>query len=609
MKKRGLYIILILLNILVIVFFLIQYANASYPLVGHDYRLFITRLLDSHLYYKANGLSIEWYTPNFGGGLPAYPNPLQMQFSLPQLITWFFNPYSAVFISTAIYITIGFLITYLFLNKIIELSPFSAILGADFFLINGFLIERVVVGHVNFLTFPLIIIPVYAILNTKLPAWLSGALISLTGAALVYSGGVYIAVIGLFSALMIIPITYFLKPGLFSWRRMLPVMVWGGLLTVLLCGSKLYATAEYMRFFPRTAHDHFGVNWTTGLLGMLFQLVGTMNWYPILGLIHKTSASYVLRLITWTKTPYGFWELDSSMAPGLLFLLVYGGFLLLFRKPHHEKRNNLVKTVIAGVCLLFTVLLAAEFSIAKGILYEQFSQLPVLQSLHAVTRFTSSFILPLAIVAAKVFDIWTGKWESAIKTFIAFSLLSGISLASMWSYYLMPMDIQQRFFDIKSINKTYQRSSIGESFPVRQIVPDMNDYEVFLFGASNISHHYDPLFRDDNSLLKPLVHEGSVFDIQDGFFNMTDPSGLVYPEVNGSKLFERIPVSDYQKLLDFINRRSSDWKLPLIQIILDWVAGITIILETCVILIYLVGRRIPFFKSLRFPPAFQRSRL
>ena len=200
-----------------------------------------------------------------------------------------------------------------------------------------------------------------------------------------------------------------------------------------------------------------------------------------------------------------------------------------------------------------------------------------MQSLHADTRFTSSFILPLAIIAARIFDYWTGKWDSAVKTFIAFSLLSGISLASMWSYYLMPLDIQMRFFDIKSLNKTYRLGSAGETFPVRKIVSEMNDYEVFLFGSSNISHHYDPLFRDDNSLLKPLVHDGSVFDIQDGYYNMTNPSSLVYPEVNGSTLFERIPVSENQKLLDFINRRPSDWKLPLTQILLDWVAGLTVL--------------------------------
>src|SRR5512135_1625522 len=109
MKKQVSYALLIIVHIFIIIFFLIQYSNATFPMIGHDYRLFLTRLIDSHLFYKANGFGIEWYTPNFGAGLPAYPNPLQLQFSLPQLVTLFFNTYTAVLISTAIYIAIGFL--------------------------------------------------------------------------------------------------------------------------------------------------------------------------------------------------------------------------------------------------------------------------------------------------------------------------------------------------------------------------------------------------------------------------------------------------------------------------------------------------------------------
>ena len=607
MKNRILNVFLIIVNIVVINVFLVQYTNASYPMVGLDYWGWTTQLLDSHLYYKANGLSIEWYSPNFGGGLPAYPDPAQMQFSLPQLVTWFINPYPAALVSMAIYIAIGFIVTYLFLHKILEFKPLSAILGADFFLINGFLIERVVIGHINFLTFPLIIIPIYALLNPKLPAWVAGALISITGAALVYSSGVYIAVIGLFSALMIFPLVYFLKPGLFLWCKILPALIWGGILTALLCGSKLYATAEYMRFFPRTEHEHFPVNWITGLKGMIFQLVGTLNFLPILAFIHKTSASFTVRLIEWTKTPYGFWELDSSIAPGLMILLVVGVLMALFRKPHIKTIRVPIWKIIAGICLILAISLATEFSIAKGILYDQLGTLPVLQSLHAETRFTASFILPLAIVGAFIFDVFTSKWKFAIRIFLAFALLSGISLASMWSYFSMPLNTQVRYFDITSIYKTYQLSSAGKSFPVHQIVPDMNDYEVFLAGASNVSHHHNALFGDTDALLTPLVHAGSVFDEQDGYFNMTDPSGLVFPEVNGSKFFERIPVSDYKKLVDFVNRRPSDWKLPIIQIILDWAAGITLLLETCAFLVYLGVKRIPFLNSLHFPQLRQRN--
>ncbi len=529
MKKNLFFALLILINILLINLFLIQYTNASYPMVGNDFAGFTSRLLDSHLYYKANGFGIEWYTPNFGGGLPAYPNPVQTQFSLPQLATWFINPYAAILVSTAIYIAIGFLVTYLFLKNVVELRPLSAILGADFFLINGFLIERVVVGHVNLLTFPLIIIPVYAMLHPKLPSWIGGVLISITGAALVYSGGVYIAIIGLFSTLIIFPLIYFLKPQLISWRKTLPVLSWGGLLTALLCGSKLYATMQYMRFFSREVSDHYPTNWLTGLGGMILQLFGTMNFLPILSVIQKTSASFTVRLLNWTKTPYGFWELDSSITPGLLIILVTGVLMVVFRKPGIETRNVTIKKIIAGLCIIFITSLVTEFSMAKGILYEFFRQLPILKSLHADIRFTSSFILPLAIIGAKVFDTWVGKWKSTVKEFLAYCIIAGISIASMWSYFFMPLNIQPRDFDVTSIYKTYQLSSEGNIFPVTQIVPDMNDYEVFILGSSNTRHHSDALFRDDNVLLTPLVHEGSVYDVQDGYYNMTNPASSCLP--------------------------------------------------------------------------------
>jgi hypothetical protein len=128
----------------------------------------------------------------------------------------------------------------------------------------------------------------------------------------------------------------------------------------------------------------------------------------------------------------------------------------------------------------------------------------------------------------------------------------------------------------------------------------MNDYEVFQAQASNVAHHYDPLLGENS--FHPLVHEGSVFDIQNGFYNMTDPTGYVFPTENNSRLFSRIPVSDKSKLVDFINRRQPDWKLPLIQIALDWVAGLAFILIVLAVIFYLVREQVPGFKSFHFPP-------
>jgi hypothetical protein len=135
----------------------------------------------------------------------------------------------------------------------------------------------------------------------------------------------------------------------------------------------------------------------------------------------------------------------------------------------------------------------------------------------------------------------------------------------------------------------------------------MNDDAVFTAQASNVTHHYDPLLGENSFL--PHVHEGSVFDIQNGFYNMTDPTGYVFPKENNSKLFSLIPVSDYIKLVDFLNRRQPDWKLPLIQIILDWTAGLTFILIVVGVIFYafrkqfsgLIPFRLPHLHELKNP--------
>ena len=58
------------------------------------------------------------------------------------------------------------------------------------------------------------------------------------------------------------------------------------------------------------------------------------------------------------------------------------------------------------------------------------------------------------------------------------------------------------------------------------------------------------------------LHAGSVYDINNGYYNLIDPTGYLFPESNGSSRFERIPVSEKAQFLDFINRRQPNWKIP-----------------------------------------------
>ncbi len=583
MKNRYLITTLIMLNILTIGFFIVPYLNATYPAVGHDYAYFMPRLVDTHLHYKVNGLSIQWYTPSFGGGLPAYPNPQHMQFSLVQLLTWFVNPWWAILASIVIYSAIGFVAAYYFLKQLLGLQPLASILGAVFFSVNGFYFQQMAVGHLSFETFPLFAVIVAIIANPRLPGWLAGIFLSLICALLIYSGSFYVAFISLLGLLVVIPLIYLLKPSLLSGKRLLVVALWGGILTVLLSGSKVYAVSAFMQLFSRAVHDQYNTNWLTGVGGITFQLIGTMTIAPLLVLIGKSAVVFVVRLAEWTGSPYSFWELDAGLSPALVALLGGGALAFLFRKPNrvgaaHRKVSIPIKRLLALVCLVIAILLVIEFILAEGIVYPQIRDLPFLRSMRVNSRWTSAFIFPLAVVGAVIFDKWTQNWKSKRKTLVVFLLLNGIALAGMWAYYLIPMKYQVRNFGVGYPLTAYEKiQREGETFVMDRIIPDINDWEVFQASASGL-RPFETLFGDIETF-RTNLHEGSVYDIENGYFNMTDPTGFVFPQENQSIPFERIPVADRDKLTDFIHHRQPKWKLPIAQQLLNWAALITLVAE------------------------------
>ena len=100
--------IILVSNLIMISMVVLLFLNRSYPMVGHDYRYAFPQMLDSLLHFRINGLSIQWYTPTFGGGLPAFPNPNYYQFSLITFFALLVQPLQAVMITASIYIELGF---------------------------------------------------------------------------------------------------------------------------------------------------------------------------------------------------------------------------------------------------------------------------------------------------------------------------------------------------------------------------------------------------------------------------------------------------------------------------------------------------------------------
>jgi hypothetical protein len=242
--------------------------------------------------------------------------------------------------------------------------------------------------------------------------------------------------------------------------------------------------------------------------------------------------------------------------------------------------------------------LVIEFSLAKGILYPYFRNLPILESLRANVRYVCAFLFPLAVVGAVIYDNWTKNWKSKTRTLIVFILLDGIALGSLMAFRSVPTQNLQYVCDYRPILDTYDKIRYeGETFPIKYVIPNAQPWSVFEENATNL---IDPDNMEFNSLkggYAAALHAGSVYDINNGYYNLIDPTGYLFPESNDSSKFERIPVTEKAQFLDFINRRQPDWKMPRRQQVLNWTSLITLIAESGILLFFLVKKLAGFPKN------------
>ena len=574
MSEKKLAFLFIVLNIIIINGVALGVLNLRYPLVGHDYTLTLPSMLDTALHYRLNGLSIQWFTPTFGGGMPAFPNPNNGQFSLLCFLAVIFPPWQAVMLFVVILVSAGFLACYYFFNHTLKLNWTASILGAMFFSANGFVITRTAAGQLGYSPFALLAVLLIILFEENLPVKIAAALFGLLLAMYIHFAGYFIIIIFGLSLLMLLPLFFLYKPGLVQWKRLFSIIAVGGVLGVIISAAKLAATFSFMRYFPRLMADNYPSSFFVGLLGIILQLLGTPNLVPLFILGGLDPSNYPTFTRAATGTHYGMWELDISMTP-MVFIII---LVCMIKFVHNPRKyfsllnNNQEK--IALLLFFFFTWIAIEFTLAKGIIYPALRHLPILSSLRANVRFTGTFIFPLAFLSAAACNHWSKTWDrkKLLRTYLLVNLLTVIPLGS---YFLFDKDMFWMFYDIAAPQKVYEEMRAGKSFEIAEIgSPEGRNTGALLYRTSNLNL-YEPIFGFDLENFHPQVENGSIWKIKDGRYNMTDPTGYVYPELNNNKPFDRFRVEDKQALELFAKHLQPDWKIPVYQRILDWVSGLS----------------------------------
>jgi hypothetical protein len=587
MSDKKLAFLFVVLNLVIINGVMLAVMNLRYPLVGHDYTYAIPSFLDTALHYHLNGLSIQWFTPTFGGGLPAFPNPNDMQYSIPALLSIILPPWYAMMASAVFYVSTGFIACYYFFQRILKLNWTASILGAIFFSANGFVVTRIATGQLGYFSFTLLAFFLIILLDKSLSVNIAVALFGLLFATYIYSGGYFIIIIFGLSTLMLLPLFFLYKPDLFHWKRIFTTIGGGGVVGFVISASKLVATFSFMRYFPRLIADNYPVSFFVGLVGIALQLLGTPNLVPLFLLSGMDPSSYPNFTRAATGTHYGMWELDISMAP-IVFIILLVCIIKFLHNP--KKYINLITNNQEKIALLFFAFftyITIEFTLAKGFVYPVLRHLPILSSLRANVRFTSAFIFPLAFIAAAVYNRWSKTWDKTklLKTYLLVNLLAVIPLGA---YFLFKQDMFWMFYDIAAPQKIYEELRAGKSFEITAIGnPEGKNTGALLYRTSNLNV-YEPVFGFQLENFHPQVKIGSIWNISNNYYNMTDPTSYIYPDLNNNKPFDRFRVKDKNALELFAKHIQPDWKIPTYQRILDWLSGIAFMIALFYIFIQII---------------------
>ena len=157
------------------------------------------------------------------------------------------------------------------------------------------------------------------------------------------------------------------------------------------------------------------------------------------------------------------------------------------------------------------------------------------------------------------------------------------------AYFLIPAFSYLSDYDVTEMLITDRMIDSGAPFQIKRIEAVVNNSRAMKRGVSNLLP-YNALFGYDLRYFHSELKEGSVWDISDGYYNMTNPSGFVFPEVNGTRPFERIRVDDGDNLKLFTMHLQPNWKIPVYQQFFDWISGLSVICTVGVILVYFIKK-------------------
>ena len=561
----------------------------SGPTIADDYGLHFPNLLAGYFHFLANGpFSVPWFSPAECGGVPFLADLNVAYYSLPQVLTVFFDPAHAISTTFVVFAALGLVGFHTLLRSRFGASPWAAATGAVLFLFNGFFAVRMVVGHLTFHPFMLVPWIAWAAL---LPAqadrtwtWrrlvLATVLVGVIFAYQFEAGMQHIIVPVALATGVIVLVQGHLRGH--AWQPW-AVLGLGAVLSVGLSAQRLAAALAFLGEYPRNFYPLPGLR---SVLSTIEVAGLSLFWHPPYAVASKALVNSRWDL-EWHEWAYG-------VGPAALVLLVAGGAALLVRLVASRSWRRPVSGLAVAVAIALAVAIPIALNVYAPGWNAFLKDLPVIGESVTLARWFVMFI-PLAVLgAALAVDrlapsrLWAG------------GLFLAMAVATVWWHASESSQVPSDYHGAP-IGEAWREARANGIRAITEIQGKLQTSAVSGFvdrnnamvdGMSEI-YCYQPVFGYQlEAFPKTNLQIGPILTpTGGGELNFMNPSCYLFPLENHCTISGQFREGQLAQLQQFAAYRSLPFARSAVQTAADWTNLIALIGSALAVLVALVWRR------------------
>jgi hypothetical protein len=556
--------------------FILQFFPNQSNAIGHDYSYFLNLLFDGRIWFDQNGLDIQWYTPSFGGGLPKFPDPQGMQYSLPQVFSHFLHPLDAIKVTMLFLLAFAYIGVYLLSQ---ELSPKSFFITkhaiALMFICNCFFISRMAIGHITYHV--IMYSPMYAyltlnMLNKRNISWLIFS-------AIVFALGVYGGA-GNYSIFLNFSILFILVP--LSTRKVKDnTLFWVSsqiILGLVFSGPQISASLSFISHFPR---EHVIPPQFHSYFDSIFYAIKMLFWGP---LSTNFATPEQIRSLSFLFQQH---EMEFSIGLGLPILFL--SFVLYTWKRNIAWDQNLKSTLFI---ISFFIFLLSIFNVYHPKVFTLIKLIPILKSFSSFFRFYSLLIIPLVLLSILIMRYFSNSIQILISICLATLSISDLFLFNDGYYHLETYSFQNMSIRYTQyISGTWAPKILGISNH------QGNPNEHFLFNYSS-GRPYQPIFGYKLETY-PGTHlqigpASKIMKSPEGlYYNFLNPICIVFPEKNNCVVGENFTIDQ----MDLLSKHLAYQPISFKKNTLVWLSELLFLLLSSLVFTYWIFSLITYTRK------------